>query len=183
MHDHIPVALIHSTQSLQHPPLNLTDGDATFSDHIGEVGSEKLEHENRVLVLAPEELVQNDHVLGPLQDPQSFNFARRRLGIVHLLQRHRRTVRAAPPVVQVGVGTRPDPTNNLVLGSYLGARVDAPTLARRIHQCSTQKKFKNFEFFELWRIKKLFWRWLWSLGLTVSLFFHTFSLFCFCFYF
>jgi len=149
MHDHIPVALIHSTQSLQHPPLNLTDGDATFSDHIGEVGSEKLEHENRVLVLAPEELVQNDHVLGPLQDPQSFNFARRRLGIVHLLQRHRRTVRAAPPVVQVGVGTRPDPTNNLVLGSYLGARVDAPTLARRIHQCSTQKKFKNFEFFEL----------------------------------
>lgn len=63
MHNRIPVTRVYRMQNLNHPSLDLAAADPVFPipfgvfDQGGQVGPQKLENENSVLVLAPEVLV------------------------------------------------------------------------------------------------------------------------------
>lgn len=136
-------------QDLQHPPLDLAGPQrrhpavprppAGVRDHGGEVAAEELEHEDGVLVLPPEVLVEQDDVGGAAEDLEGLDLAEGGLVVVDLLEGDGEAVGEAAAAVDVGVGAGADALQDLVPGDDLPPGVDAPALRRvrvRVHRSS-----------------------------------------------
>lgn len=138
MNNRIAVAGVDPAQNLHHPALELAGGEPTLPfllgglDEGGEVGGQVLEHQNGVLVVAPEVLVEEDDVGAVVERLEGLDLAEGGLVVVDLLEGDGGGVGAAAGLVDVGVGAGADALEDLVLGGDIAARVDAPALRRRL---------------------------------------------------
>lgn len=134
MQDEAPMASIHPFQNLQHPPLDLPQGDPIpptavlpcVADDGVEVSGEELEDEDDGVVVVPEAVEEGDDVGTAAEGAQGVALAGGALVVVHLLEGDVEAVGAAAAAVDVGVGAGADAVEDVVLVRDLPAGVDAP---------------------------------------------------------
>lgn len=138
---------IERIQDLDHPSLGLCNGNSSTStlsvrvplgvgDDGGEISRKELEHEDGVLIFAPEVLVENDDVGRTEEGLEGFDLSEGALVVVDLFEGDDQAVRETTGAVDVGVGAGTDTLEDFVTVGDIGAGVDAPATRgerRRIH--------------------------------------------------
>lgn len=147
MDNGIAMTRIEPIQDLDHPSLDLSDGNPSTStlsvrvplgvgDDGGEISREELEDEDGVLIFAPEVLVESDDVGRIVEGLEGFDLSEGALVVVDLFEGDDQAVRETAGAVDVGVGAGTDTLEDFVTVGDIRAGVDAPATRgerRRIH--------------------------------------------------
>lgn len=141
MDDRIAVAGVKSLQYLEHPVLDLTEGDTALptialgiADDGSKVGVKEFENEDGILIFMPEVFVEGYDVGRIVEDLEGLDFSESALVVVDLFEGNDEAVGETASSIDVGIGTGADTLKDLVAGRDIGSGMDAPAATARGRQ-------------------------------------------------
>lgn len=124
------MAGINAGKDLKHPLLDLSSrqsaGLLAITNNRSEVSMKVLENEYGIFVLLPEVLDEVDHIGSVAEDLERLNLAEGALVVVDFLESDEKPVGEPAAAVNIGVGSRANPIEDLIMLSDLSAAVYAP---------------------------------------------------------